>query len=203
MKKTKKIAAMLLAAALLVTTSIAGTMAYLTSKTDKVVNSFTVGKVSFDAEGALDEAKVDEYGNPVESAPRVTDNTYKLIPGHKYVKDPTVHMSDDTEDAYLFINVSNGIGGIEKNGEKTIQKQILANGWKPLEGNLGVYYLEAKAEAGKDYVVFKNFEIATDAAVENYTDAEITVEAYAIQAESFESAEKAWEEVPLKAWENA
>lgn len=98
MKKAKKIVALLLCAVLLIGASVAGTLAFLTSKAT-VTNSFTVGKVVLgeDGKAGLDEAKVDEYGVAVTPATRVTENTYKLIPGHTYTKDPTVHVGANSE----------------------------------------------------------------------------------------------------------
>lgn len=77
MKKKTKALMLVLCAVLLVTASVLGTMAYLTS-TDKVVNTFTVGKVAI----TLDEAKVDPDGKPVADAARVKENAYHLLPGH-------------------------------------------------------------------------------------------------------------------------
>ena len=54
MKKTKKALLLSLCAVMLVTASVLGTMAYLTS-TDEVVNTFTVGNVAI----TLDETDVD------------------------------------------------------------------------------------------------------------------------------------------------
>lgn len=95
MKKTKAIL-MALCAVLLVAASVMGTLAYLTS-TDTVTNTFTVGKVAI----KLDEAKVDVNGTPVAGAARVQSNDYKLMPGHEYVKDPTVHVKADSEPSYI------------------------------------------------------------------------------------------------------
>ena len=66
MKKKTKALMLVLCAVLLVTASVLGTMAYLTS-TDQVVNTFTVGKVAI----TLDEAQVDLDGTPVAGAARV------------------------------------------------------------------------------------------------------------------------------------
>ena len=60
MKKKTKALMLVLCAVLLVTASVLGTMAYLTS-TEKVVNTFTVGKVAI----TLDEAKVNADGTAV------------------------------------------------------------------------------------------------------------------------------------------
>lgn len=98
MKRSKALLTLLCAAALVVT-SVFGTMAYLTDK-DTVTNTFTVGNVEIN----LDETKVDENGDPVKPAERTeTGNQYHLLPGHEYVKDPTVTVLEDSEDSYVRI----------------------------------------------------------------------------------------------------
>ena len=95
MKTKTKALAMALCAVLLVVTTVFATMAYLTS-TDEVVNTFTVGKVSI----KLDETDVNLYGVK-DGETRVKSNEYKLIPGHEYVKDPTVHVEAGSEESYI------------------------------------------------------------------------------------------------------
>ena len=101
MKKTSKALLLALCAVLLVAASVMGTMAYLTS-TDKVENTFTVGKVAI----KLDEAKVDENGQVVEPAARVKANDYNLLPGHTYTKDPTVTVLKDSVESYVRLKVT-------------------------------------------------------------------------------------------------
>lgn len=200
MKKAKEIVALLLCAVLLIGASVAGTLAYLTSKAT-VTNSFTVGKVVLgeDGKAGLDEAKVDEYGVAVTPAARVTENTYKLIPGHTYTKDPTVHVGANSEACWLFVKVENGIANIEAattTGEDpytNIAGQIVAKGWTKLDGETNIYYKEAAktGDTGADYIVFGNFRLATNAAVSDYASEKITVTAYAIQKDGLSVAE-AW-----------
>lgn len=101
MKKTSKALLLTICAVLLVAASVMGTMAYLTS-TDKVQNTFTVGKVAI----KLDEAKVGTDGTPVEGADRVKENGYKLLPGHAYTKDPTVTVLKDSVESYVRMKVT-------------------------------------------------------------------------------------------------
>ena len=200
MKKAKKIVALLLCAVLLIGASVAGTLAFLTSKAT-VTNSFTVGKVVLgeDGKAGLDEAKVDEYGVAVTPASRVTENTYKLIPGHTYTKDPTVHVGANSEACWLFVKVENGIANIEAataTGEDPytkIAEQVTANGWTLVGGETNIYYKEAAktGDTGADYIVFGNFRLATNAAVSDYASAKITVTAYAIQKDGL-TVDEAW-----------
>ena len=101
MKTKSKALLLTLCAVLLIAASVLGTMAYLTS-TAKVENTFTIGKVEI----KLDEAKVTADGIPVEGAARVTANSYKLMPGTTYTKDPTVTVKAGSEESYVRMKVT-------------------------------------------------------------------------------------------------
>ena len=101
MKTAKKAMLMTLCAIILVVATVFGTMAYLTS-TDTVTNTFTVGNVAI----KLDEAKVDTNGSLVEGAARVKENSYKLLPGHTYNKDPMVTLLAGSETSYVKMTVT-------------------------------------------------------------------------------------------------
>lgn len=210
--KTKtKALLMSLCAVLLVAASVLGTMAYLTDSKD-VKNTFTVGNVSID----LDEAKVntdgkaiDKKGNVVTDlakAERVAENSYKLLPGHTYTKDPIIHVDASSEDCYLFVKVDNQIAAIEANGNTTVAAQMAAKGWKAVDGVDKVYVYVGTAAgaaspmavtAGDNVTVFEQLVIAgtvngdTLKAYENKT---ITVTAYAVQKDGFEgkTASQIW-----------
>ena len=189
MKSKKKVFMTVLCAAALVVASVLGTMAFLTSK-DKVNNTFTVGNVAI----TLDEAKVTDAGNPVEGADRVKANIYKLIPGHEYTKDPTVHVTANSEDSWVFIKVEDGLAAIED--DTTVADQITGNGWTALDGVAGVYYKEySSSTAATDLVVFETFKVKGDADVAQYANAKIDVTAYAIQKDGFTTPAAAWAEV--------
>ena len=195
MKKKTKALMLVLCAVLLVTASVLGTMAYLTS-TDKVVNTFTVGKVAI----TLDEAKVNPDGTAVTPAERVKQNAYHLLPGHGYTKDPTVHVQANSEDSFIFVKVENGIANYEAG--TTIAAQIAANGWTALNGVENVYYKTyTKSAESTDLPVFGSFTIADNA---NATDGwnnfsaetKVTVTAYAVQKSGFNTAFDAWQATP-------
>ena len=94
MKTKSKALLLALCAVLLVAASVLGTMSYLTSQ-DEVTNTFTVGSVSI----TLDEAKVNTDGTYVTDKDNRTDtNDYHLLPGHSYIKDPTIHVAQNSED---------------------------------------------------------------------------------------------------------
>lgn len=105
MKKAKKVLLLALCAVLLVGATIAGTVAYLTSTTTEVKNTFTAGKVQI----LLDEKDVDESRTSIDKASaegRDLANKYHLLPGGTYEKDPTVHVHVDSENAYVRMMVT-------------------------------------------------------------------------------------------------
>lgn len=96
MKTKSKALLLTLCAVLLVAASVLGTMAYLTSS-DTVTNTFTVGKV---------EIKLDETDVTNPTGPRVKANSYKLMPGTTYTKDPTVTVKAGSEESYVRMKVT-------------------------------------------------------------------------------------------------
>lgn len=181
MKKAKKVLLLVLCAALLVGASVAGTVAYLTSN-DTVTNTFTIGKVTI----TLDEAKTDEYGTADTSASRVKANTYKLIPGHTYTKDPIIHVGAESEACWLFVKIENGNTNATINGLDT-------NGWTQIETSNYWAYKGATVGKNSNVPVFNSFTYA-NTVVDTTTDADtsIVVTAYAIQADGFATSEEAW-----------
>lgn len=194
MKKTSKALLLSLCAVLLVTASVLGTMAYLTSL-DQVVNTFTVGNVAI----TLDEKDVDN-STPGEND-RDKANAYKLMPGHNYEKDPIVHVDANSEDCYLFVKVVNEIANIE--AEKTVAQQMTEKGWVAVDAANGIYVYTtdktnpAVVTKGSNITVFENFTIAgnvDNTTLATYADKTITVNAYAIQADGFagKTASEIW-----------
>lgn len=192
MKTRSKVLGLAVGAVALVGASVMGTMAYLTSQ-DEVVNTFTVGNVAI----TLDETDVD---NSTAGADRDQANSYKLMPGHSYTKDPIVHVASTSEDCYLFVKVDNEIAAIE--GETTVADQMAAKGWTAVEGAADVYvYTQNDAlvvvKGGSNVTVFDNFTVAgtvDNTTLATYENKTITVNAYAIQADGFEgkTASQIW-----------
>lgn len=188
--KTKRKALLLsLSALLLVAVSVMGTIAFLTATSQELKNTFTVGSVDL----TLDESDVDEYGKPIADAERVLTNEYKLIPGHMYTKDPVVHVTLGSEPSFVFIKLVNELADIE--AVTTISTQLAANGWTLVPGSNGVYQYNVPVNARNaqvDLKVFETFTVSRTAdavTLASYSDAEITITAYAIQAEGLTAAE--------------
>lgn len=207
MKSKKKIVALLLCAVALVVGSVMGTMAWLTSH-DEVNNTFTVGNVKI----TMDELDVDNDDNKddiTENSNPARDkaNAYKLIPGHTYVKDPTVHVDSSSEECYVYVKLANGLKPII--GGTTIEAQMAAKGWVCIDEGEQLYvyqYAVSGTSTQKDLVVFDNFTINSNVdntTLAQYKDATITVTAYAVQVDGFQDAEKTFEQNAAAAWDAA
>ena len=191
MKTARKVLILALCAVLLVSISVMGTMAYLTSQAS-VTNTFTVGKVGIE----LDEALVDANGKEItdENAKRVKENKYKLLPGLDYDKDPSIRVASDSENCWLFVKVENGIAAIESG---SIATQMTTNGWTPIAEGSNIYARAAANKAGDSVKVFEHFTIKDDVnntTLATYNGKTIVVTAYAIQAAGFEgkTASEIW-----------
>lgn len=210
MKTAKKAMLMTLCAIILVVATVFGTMAYLTS-TDEVVNTFTVGKVEI----KLDEAKANTDGSLVEGADRVKANSYKLLPGHTYNKDPMVTLLAGSETSYVKMTVTfskatelDAIFAPSGADLTSIFNGYDAANWvakgntKDTTADTRTYefwYKEAVGASTADVALDALFDSITVpgtitkeqlATIEGMT---ITVNAYAIQADGFADADAAWE----------
>ena len=209
--KLKKILTLMCCAVLLVCISVGATVAYLTSQ-DTVVNTFTVGNVQI----TLDETDVDPYGKQ-DGTTRVDANTYKLMPGHTYTKDPIVHVQSGSEECYVRAQVT--VSDIAKlkaafpvkdyptfyNGDVFLL-QMLVGGWdntkwefKTVNGGMYEFWYTAKVDARIQAVdlpaIFSTITIpgtADATAIANLNNVTVNVVAHAIQADGFADATAAW-----------
>lgn len=211
MKTAKKAMLMTLCAIILVVATVFGTMAYLTS-TDEVVNTFTVGNVAI----KLDEAKVGTDGKALTGADatRVKENSYKLLPGHTYNKDPMVTVLNGSEASYIKMTVTfskasalDAIFAPTGADLTSIFKGYNAANWIA-KGNTEDATADTRTYEFwyKDAVGAPTADVALDALFDSITvpgsitkdqldtiaGMTITVNAYAIQADGFANADAAW-----------
>ena len=129
-RSSKKGLALLLSLVLVIGCVAGGTLAWLTDTTDPVTNTFTIGDIDL----TLKETPYNSdgtYGTPAENV----ENSYPLIPGNSYKKDPVVEVAAGSEDCYLFVKI------VEANNPGTYLNYTLAlDGWTQLNGQTGVYY---------------------------------------------------------------
>lgn len=176
----------LLALVLVVGCAVGGTIAWLTAKTDPVVNTFTYGKINI---------------NLGES----TGNAYTIIPGVNISKDPKVTVNGGSEACWLFVKVVEG-------GTFVADKVTysIADGWKALDATNypGVYYREVNAvTADTGFYVLAGDTTYPNGVVtvsEELTKAEVngittqptlTFTAYAVQKDGIGTAADAWDKV--------
>ena len=221
--KARKILVSVAALALVAALSIGGTLAYLTSQTKVVKNTFTVGNVNI----TLDEAavnpdgteKFDKDGNQL---PRTLENSYNLLPGHTYLKDPTIHVNSTT-DCFIrakvtLTNAKEWVAIATKYADNKVENIITGtddNIWWVSQPDFDetantvtytfIYKNENHADElskriwtstdSKDLVLFKEIvmpEDMTNDELQGVDDTKITVIAEAIQADGFDSADAAW-----------
>lgn len=210
MKARNKILLLALCMAALIAVSVIGTMAYLTS-TKTVTNTFTVGKVAI----KLDETKVNTDGSAVtgEAGGRKEEgNTYKLLPGHKYTKDPMVTVIKGSEKSYIKMTVAiSESSALDKifspDGAKLMEifTGYDSENWE-YKGNTvkddvrtyEFWYKEAVGAPTDDVALDALFDsitvpgTITGEQLETIEGMTITVNAYAIQADGFANADAAW-----------
>ena len=188
MKKYKLIT-LILAAALLLTGVVGGTVAWLIDRTDPVVNTFTYGDINIDLE---ETPTPDDDDNP-------DTNEYEMLPGEEITKDPKVTVNTDSKASWLFVKLVKSA-----NFDDFMEYQI-ADGWtqlKDAQGNdvPGVYFREVGEVVSEDvvYEVIKDNKVhvketvtkemlnALDPQGAAATYPTLTVTAYAVQRSGFE-----------------
>jgi len=189
---------------------MAATMAYFTDN-DSATNTLSVGNVDI----TLDEADVD-FNGKLESNDRVNENQYHLIPGNTYIKDPTVSIEPNSDEAYIRMIVT--VEGYEElkaafpgkeyyAADGTFLLQKLCKGW---DESVWDFY---KAENGKYEFRYTRTAsnktlapVSLDALFEfitvpgeinndqlaNLKNVKIHVDAHAIQAFGFANENAAW-----------
>ena len=208
----------IVAVAAIVAASVAGTVAYLAASSS-VTNVFTVGNIAIH----MDESAVNPDGTLLDGgATRRDTNTYNLVPDGEYVKDPTIHVQEGSEAAYLFITVKNDIAPIAADDvdKPTIAEQLETNGWAKIAqvpaGNVYVYVGAGNVAAGgeldinspksavefsqggQSYLLFEKFYIGHDVDCTPYGAAKIIINGFAIQDTGLETVKDAWEAIVAK-----
>ncbi len=194
-KPGKKVLLLVVMAVLLVVSTVFGTLAWLTSETETITNTFTYGKVEI----TMDEAPVDINGQIIDGDRR-TMNDYKLVPGRTYTKDPTIHVDAESENCFVMVKIDNQLGEDATFELIDLPAEYSANGssvsWVEYtdvaEGDVKVYYLPVAVVPGADVKVFEEFTFSSDVGsvddekpITNYEGLQIVLTGYAIQAEGF------------------
>ena len=220
MFKSKRAIIMALTIVLSLSLSVYGTLAFLTDSST-VVNTFTVGNVDI----TVDETEVNPDGTaatPPEGSDepnRVEENDYHLIPGHSYIKDPTMTVHAGSEDSYVRMKVTlsnlEELKAIPALGGENFELASLVEGlneeiWVPVEpavvdeeANTITFefrYHEVVSMEGatEDLVLeplFEQFVVPgeiTGDQLATLSEMTMTINGHAIQAYSFDTADAAW-----------
>lgn len=180
---TKAFAA-LLAVTLLVGSAIGGTLAWLTSKSDSLVNTFTIGNVAITLE-------------------ETTGNDYKVTPGVPVAKDPKVTVTAGSEACWVFVEIQ------ESEDWPDGLTYEPAAGWTQLTSEAGVYYRDVASDSSQnqDFYVLAGDDKHPNGIVKVDEDitsldanTKLTFTAYAIQQEGFNDSEKSDSENAAAAW---
>lgn len=185
---SNKTVAILLALVLAIGCAVGGTLAWLISKTDSVVNTFTYGDINIDLA-------------------ETTGTDYKIIPGVNISKDPKVTVTAGSEACWLFVKVK------EENWNNKVSYSI-ADGWRKGDGKSipqNVYYREVEAaiaKAGVSYYILKGDTTYANGVVtvsDTLTKEDIkgittkptlTFTANAVQKDGIDTADAAWAKIP-------
>lgn len=159
----KKIAISIVAVALVLCCAIGGTLAWLTDKTDPVVNTFTVGDINIEL--------------------KETTSDYKMVPGNTIAKDPKVTVKANSEDCYLFVKVTKS-GNFDQ-----FLTYAMADGWTQYEGTTDVWYRTVPASnANQEFEVLKDSKVTVKGTVtkemmtsSDFTNPTLTFKAAAVQ----------------------
>lgn len=183
-----KVALMSFMACLMIFSVIGGSLAWLMTSTDPIVNVFTYGDIRI----TLTETKGEELGD---------GRYFKMTPGKVIEKDPKISVLADSEDCWLFVK-------IDESSDKALSDYIeyaIADGWTALQEAPGVYFrtVDNSAEA-QTFSVLKDDKITVKGSVTsemlqalnstNYP--KMTFTGYAVQRDmsidAIDSAAEAW-----------
>lgn len=177
----KKKVLSIVAVVLVLCCAIGGTLAWLTDKTDPVVNTFTVGDINIE----LAESE---------------NLDLKMVPGNTITKDPFITVKANSEACWLFVKVE------ESANFGDFMTYEMANGWTQGDGTkipANVFYREVAATtAAIDFSVLQGDSVSVkdtvtkadlNALTQN-TFPTLTFTAYAVQKDNIADAKTAWAE---------
>lgn len=164
--------------------SIGGTLAWLTSTTDSVVNTFTPSDINI-------------------TLTETTGEEYKMVPGATITKDPKVTVEAGSEDCWLFVKVEEST-----NLSQYIEYSVITgeDGWTALTGVNGVYYREVAASTNdQSFRILTNDEVTVKEGVTKSmmetlkattsplpVQPTLTFTAYAVQKDNVLTVADAW-----------
>lgn len=184
----KKTLALLVAVVVVVGCVIGGTVAWLTARSEPVVNTFTYGDINIELQ--------EDVSN---------EEPFKILPGNNIEKDPYVIVKANSEACWLFVKIEEDHWPSFMETDRSTRKvrYEVADGWTALDGS-NVYYRGVDAtenDTTKMYILKDNQVIVSDTLTKGNinsinTQPKLTFTAYAVQRdENITTAQDAWANV--------
>lgn len=196
----KKAIVAVVALVLVLCCAMGGTLAWLVDSTTEVKNTFTYGDINI----SLWEHELNDDGLTLSTDvfTGAEQTGFKMIPGNKIEKDPTVTVMADSEASWLFVKI------VESDNFDDFMTYGVASGWTQLtvdaEGNAItdlIYYREVAATtADTDFAVLANDSVSVKDTVTKdmlkdgvFVAPTLSFTAYAVQRDAnITTAAQAW-----------
>lgn len=179
---SSKLFVMMLALVLVFGCAVGGTIAWLTAKTDPVVNTFTYGDINIE----LTES---------------TGSDYKIIPGVEIEKDPRVKVKAGSEACWLFVKVEEAGTFVANKVTYSVDDSWTKGNGTDIPAN--VYYRKLGAATNDisfDVLAGNKINVSSDLTKEDIkgitTKPTLTFTAYAVQKDGIDTAADAWAKIP-------
>lgn len=191
-----KVMLVILAVMLVAGISVGSTLAWLSAQSNEVTNVFTPSDVAI----KLDEVIVVDGVVDAEGDRTTSGNTYKVIPGVEYTKDPKVTVLTEADVAegqdYTDIDVILFVQMTETGSPATYYAyEFNATGWTPVHGETNVWYrVVNNADTNKSFELLTDNKIVVKNTVKKgdmdaAAAAKLTFKAYAVQKVGFVEGE--------------
>lgn len=176
-----KIAALIAAIVLVIGCTAGGTVAWLVSKPEAIVNVFTVGNI---------KAELAE-----------TATAFNIVPGVNIKKDPVATVKANSEECYLFVELTEDNWPTFTEAGSTTPKvrYEIAKDWTKLGEEKGVYYREVtKNDADQHFDVLEGDKVTvSNTLTKEEANAivgtpKLTVAVYAVQKAGMKNPADAW-----------
>lgn len=192
----KKAIVAVVALVLVLCCAMGGTLAWLVDSTTEVKNTFTYGDINI----SLWEHELNEDGLTLSTGVFTgkEQTGFKMIPGNKIEKDPTITVMADSEACWLFVKID------ESTNFDGFMTYEIADGWTQGDGTVipaNVYYREVPAtEDDAKFAVLKDNKVHVKEgvlkteleALDDNTKPTLTFTAYAVQKANVANEATAW-----------
>lgn len=154
----KKAIVAVVALVLVLCCAMGGTLAWLVDSTTEVKNTFTYGDINI----SLWEHKLNDDGLTLstEVFTGAEQTGFKMIPGTKIEKDPTVTVEADSEASWLFVEVK------ESENFDTFMTYAIAEGWTFFNTTATGDGIDTATN--DEYVIYREVDAATAKAGTSY-----------------------------------